>query len=165
MDWSKVHYNAFGSQEAVDDCVLKSEQLAEKCDNEETAIKLLKRIEYLRSVEQVYFVPAIVISWEEMALSYINSDEAIFECVHYPQMQDIYNKGFEAFSSLESHVINKKLPEKALFSMIRGFNLDVHTFNKFCKKYGKDILPPYICKDPVLNKNYKKWKTGVVDGR
>ena len=163
MDWSKIHYNAFGSQKAVDECVCEAEQLAEQCDNEQTAIDLLKKIEYLRSVEQVYFVPAIVMSWEEMALSYISSNYAVFECVHYPQIQEIYNKGFEAFSALEEHVKNKMLPEDALFGMIHGFNMDIQAFNKFCKQYGKDIFPPYICKDTTLFKHYQDWK-GVKYG-
>ena len=160
MDWSKVHYSAFKDQDAVDDCVFRAEELAEKCDNEEAAIKLLKCIERLRSVEKIFFVPAIVMSWEEMALSYIESNEAVFECVHYPQIQAIYNKGFEAFSSLENHVKTNRLPQEALFGMIHGFNIDVKTFNKFCQRYNKETLQPYRCHDLTLYDHYMKWLEG-----
>ncbi|MBR3208735.1 MAG: hypothetical protein IKF82_00545 [Bacilli bacterium] len=72
---NKIHYKHFNNQEDVDQYILATEELATQCDNEEIALKLLNNIECLKTVENIYFVPAVILSWEEMALSYVTSTE------------------------------------------------------------------------------------------
>ena len=154
----KLPYNnSFLNQEDVDKYVLETEKLAEKVNDEESAIDLYKHISRLKSVEELYFVPDIVMSWEEMALSYIESSAAVFECVHYEQISEIHKKGFEAFKSLEQHVLNGLLPQEALFGMIHGFNVDVKNFNKCCKKYHQEPFDYYQCVNGELQQKYNLW--------
>ena len=152
--------NIFTDQEGVDKYVLETEEYAEQCQDEETAIKLYKRISRLQTASQLYFVPDIVFSWEEMALSYIESPAAVFECVHYEQIQKMHERGFQAFKSLEQHVINNVLPADALFGMIHGFNVDIKEFNKFCKKYHQEPFDYYKCSDSKLQQKYDLWIGG-----
>lgn len=151
---------SFLNQEEVDAYVLETEKIAEETFDEESAIELYKRVSRLRTVEELYFVPDIVLSWEEMALSMIESEFAIFECVYYEQLCDIHKRGFKAFKNLEQHVLEGRIPEEALFGMIHGFNVDVYSFNKYCKKYHQDILDYYICVDNSLQQKYTKWAQG-----
>jgi hypothetical protein len=150
-------FNPFSSQKEVDKYVLKTEELAEEVMDEENAIILYKRISCLKRVQDFYFVPEIVLSWEEMALSFIESPAAVFECVHYEQITKIHQQGFEAFQSLEKHVLNNLLPEDALFGMIHGFNIDVKQFNKYCKKYHQEPFDYYKCHNDTLQQRYNLW--------
>lgn len=69
-----MSFSFFKSQEEVNQYVAETEELAEKTFDEETALELYKRICLLRSVEELFFVPDIVLSWEEMALSMISEE-------------------------------------------------------------------------------------------
>lgn len=149
--------NSFLDQDDVDQYVLKTEEIADQVKDEKTAITLYKRISRLKSVSDLYFIPDIVLSWEEMALCYIESQEAVFECVHYEQIAEIHKRGFSAFQSLEQHVLNNKMPEEALFGMIHGFNVDVKQFNKYCKKYHQEPFDYYQCSDDDLKEKYNIW--------
>lgn len=150
----------FTSQEAVDKYVAETEDVAYGVDNEKAAMELYKRISRLKTVSELYFVPDIVLSWEEMALSFIESPAAVFECVHYEQIQDMHKRGFEAFKALEQHVLNNMLPAEALFGMIHGFNVDVKQFNKFCKKYHQEPFDYYQCVNDDLQQRYNLWIGG-----
>lgn len=147
----------FTTQEEVDAYILETEKLAEETFDEESAIELYQRVSRLRTVESLFFVPAVVLSWEEMALSMIESEAAIFELVPYQHMCEIHKKGFEAFSNLETHVLNDYIPEEALFGMIHGFNVDLLSFNKYCKKYHQETLDYYKCQNDELQKRYIIW--------
>ena len=92
-----------------------------------------------------------------MALSYIESPAAVFECVHYEQINEMHKKGFGAFNSLEQHVLNGFLPQEALFGMIHGFNIDVKFFNKYCKKYHQQPFDYYQCVNDELRQKYNLW--------
>lgn len=150
----------FTSQEAVDKYVAETEDVAYGVDNEKAAMELYKRISRLKTVSELYFVPDVVLSWEEMALSFIESPAAVFECVHYEQIQDMHKRGFEAFEALEQHVLNDMLPAEALFGMIHGFNVDVKQFNKFCKKYHQEPFDYYQCVNDDLQQRYNLWIGG-----
>lgn len=147
----------FKDQNEVDQYVLQTEELAENTFDEESAIELYQRISRLRTVEELFFVPDIVLSWEEMALSMIDSPAAVFEAVQYDYMCELHKKGFEAFQNLEYHVLNETIPEEALFGMIHGFNVDLLSFNKYCKKYHQETLDYYICRDDELRQKYIEW--------
>lgn len=150
----------FTSQEAVDKYIAETEDVAYGVDNEKAAMELYKRISRLKTVSELYFVPDIVLSWEEMALCFIESPAAVFECVHYEQIQDMHKRGFEAFKALEQHVLNNMLPAEALFGMIHGFNVDVKQFNKFCKKYHQEPFDYYQCVNDDLQQRYNLWIGG-----
>ena len=156
-DLSIPPINSFLDQDDVDQYILETEALADQVFDEERAIQLYKRISRLKSVSDLYFIPDIVLSWEEMALSYIESSEAIFQCVHYEQISEMHKRGFAAFQSLEQHVLNNKMPEEALFGMIHGFNVDVKQFNKYCKKYHQEPFDYYQCSNDDLQQKYKLW--------
>lgn len=149
--------NSFSNQEDVDKYVLETEKLAEEVNDEESAIKLYKHISHLKSVEELYFVPDIVWSWEEMALSYIESTAAVFECVYYEQMHDVHKRGVEAFQSLEQDVLNGFLSQDVLFGLIHGFNVDFKFFNKYCKKYHQEPFDYYQCVSDELQQKYNIW--------
>lgn len=74
MEVSKV---LFKSQEEVDKHLLKMEEFADKVCDMETAIKMLAMIEICYENQEKWFIPAIVIGYEEMALSYIPEDVEI----------------------------------------------------------------------------------------
>ena len=61
----------FQTQEEVDKYVLETEKIAENTNDKESATKLYQHIVNLRNVEEDFFVPYIVLSWEEMALSFM----------------------------------------------------------------------------------------------
>ena len=147
----------FVDQDEVDQYVLDTEEIADQVKDEKTAMSLYKRISRLKTVSELYFVPDIVFSWEEMALCYIESPAAVFECVHYEQIQEMHKRGFEAFQSLEQHVLNQMLPAEALFGMIHGFNVDVKEFNKYCKKYHQEPFDYYKCVNDSLQQKYNLW--------
>lgn len=149
----------FNNQQDVDRFVLKTEGLAEEVDNETTAIQLYKNISYLKAASELYFVPDIIFSWEELALYYIESPAAVFECVHYEQIEKMHQQGFDVFRSLEQHVLNNLLPADALFGLIHGFNIDVKEFNKYCKKYHKEQFDYYKCDNDNLEQRYQIWLT------
>lgn len=153
--------NTFKDQQEVDEYVLETEEIASNVNNEKDAINLYKCIIRLKNVEELFFIPHIVLSWEEMALSFIESPAAVFECVYYEQISEIHKKGFLAFETLETHVLNNKLPEEALFGMIHGFNLDVYHFNKLCKKYHQEDFDYYVCRDTNLRQKYYNWSGNV----
>ena len=79
-----MSFSFFKSQEEVDQYVAETEELAENTFDEETALELYKRIYLLRTVEEIYFVPDIVLSWEEMALSMIS--EKVFLKLVYKEV-------------------------------------------------------------------------------
>ena len=147
----------FESQKEVDDYVLETEEIAANVNDEKTAVELYQRVSRLRTVESLFFVPAIVLSWEEMALSMIESEAAVFETVQYEYMAKIHKRGFEAFQRLEEHVLNDLFPEEALFGMIHGFNVDLLSFNKYCKKYHQETFDYYSCCNRDLQNKYFKW--------
>ena len=149
--------NSFLDQNDVDQYLLETEEIADQVFDEKKAIELYKRISRLKSVSDLYFIPEIVLSWEEMALCYIESPSAIFECVHYEQIAEMHKRGFAAFKSLEQHVLNDKMPEEALFGMIHGFNVDVKQFNKYCKKYHQEPFDYYQCANIDLQQKYNSW--------
>jgi hypothetical protein len=149
--------SSFCSQDDVDQYVLETEKLAEEVSDEESAIKLYKRISILKLASELYFVPDILFSWEEMALCYIESPAAVFECVHYEHIEKIHQRGFKAFKTLEGHVLNNLVSEDVLFGMIHGFNIDVKQFNKYCKKYLQEPFDYYQCDNDELQQRYNIW--------
>ena len=152
----------FNSQQDVDQFVLQTEKLAEKINNEDIAIQLYKNISYLRAASELYFVPDIVFSWKDLALSYIKSSAALFECVYYEQIAKIHQQGFDVFQSLEPLVLNNSLSANELFSLIHGFNVDMKEFNKYCKKYHKEQFNYYKCNNDILEQKYQIWLTGGI---
>ena len=157
IDLKLPQSNSFTDQTEVDQYVLETEELAEKTFDEKTAIELYQRVSRLRTVEELYFVPDIVLSWEEMALSMIESEAAVFETVQYEYMCKLHKKGFEIFSNLESYALNQLIPIDFLFKRIHSVNIDLYEFNKYCKQYHQEILDYYVCEDDTLRKKYLDW--------
>lgn len=67
----------FSSQEEADQYFLKMEEFADKVCDMESAIKMLAMIEVCYRNQEDFFIPEIVIGYEEMALSYIPKDVEI----------------------------------------------------------------------------------------
>lgn len=153
--------SSFKTQEEVDQYVMETESLVDDVIDEESAIKLFKRISILKNVSEIFFVPEIVFSWEELALCYIESNAAVFECVYYEQIAKMHKQGFDAFRSLEQHVLNDMIPKDAFFGMVHGFNMDVKQFNKYCKKYHQKTFDYYKCSNDSLQQEYTLWIDGV----
>lgn len=63
----------FSNQKEADKYFEKMEKLADKINDEESAIKMLQMIDVCYENQEEYFIPAIIMSYEEMALSYIES--------------------------------------------------------------------------------------------
>ena len=62
----------FRNQEEANQYFEKMEELADKIDDRESAIKMLEMIDVCYENQEEFFIPAIVMSYEEMALSYID---------------------------------------------------------------------------------------------
>lgn len=151
------------TQDYVDNLLMQAEEKAELCNNEETALTLLQDIQHLNYLSKFFFVPAIVFSWEEMALSYVESEDAIFEVVHLPEMQRIYERGFDALLNLEAFTLDEGLSENVLFNLVFNFNLDVRKFNQSCKQYHTELFQPYYIQDHKLYTEYKKFMESYQD--
>lgn len=152
----------FNTQEDVDKCVTETESLAEDVDDEESAIKLYKNVTLLKSVSEVFFVPDVILMWEEKALSYIESDMAMFQCVFYEQIIKTHERGFDALSSLEQHTLANLLSKKTFFDMVHSFNMDIKEFNEYCKKYHQKTFDYYKPTNNTLQQEYILWKNGGV---
>lgn len=150
-------HDTFINQEDVDQYLIETEEYVDQVKDEKSAIQLYKRIARLKSVAELYFIPDIVYSWQEMALCYIESPAAVFECTHYEQIAEIHQNGFEQLHLLEQHVLHNMLPAEMLFGMIHGFNVDVKEFNKYCKKYHQEPFDYYQCVDDDLKQKYNLW--------
>lgn len=147
----------FYNQNDVDQYVIETEELAENVDNEQTAIQLYKHISYLKAASELYFVPNIVFSWEEMALSYIESPDALFKHVHYEMILEEYKNFFDAAQYLELAVIEGLLPIDFLFENVFLFNNNIDNVNKSCEQYGIEKFTKYCFNEPDLNLQYQKW--------
>ena len=147
------------TQQDVDQYVTETEKVADKVCDEETAMELFRRVDQLHYVSKSFFVPNIVLAWEEMALSYIESDKAIFDCVHYPHIQDAYAEGIETFKSLENFVLKGELKEEHLFRMVQAFNRGLSTFNKYCREYDRIGFSEYCFTNHDLQQHFKKWES------
>lgn len=161
-DFKFPSISSFETQEEVDQYIVETESLAENVIDEESAIDLYKHISILKSVSEVFFVPNIVFSWEELALCYIESHAAVFECVYYEQIAKMHQQGFDVFKSLEQHVLNDMIPKDAFFGMIYGFNIDLKEFNKYCKKYHQKTFDYYRCNNDDLQQEYNLWINEVL---
>ena len=158
MNDFKVQYNeSFTSQAEVDQFVIETEKLAEQVKDQESAIELYENISYLKSAMDIYFVPDVVLDWEKMALSHIESKAALFEQVHYDRISQMHQSGFDAFANLEEAVLNNGMPEEMLFNLIHTFNMDIEKFNGYCRKYGKDTFSYYQCANDDLRQKYDMW--------
>lgn len=62
----------FCNQEEANQYFEKIEELADKVDDKETAIELLQMIDVCYENEEDFFIPAIIMAYEEMALSYVD---------------------------------------------------------------------------------------------
>lgn len=62
----------FKSQEEANEYFEKMEELADQVNDEKSAIKMLQMIDVCYENQEKFFIPAIVISYEEMALSYVD---------------------------------------------------------------------------------------------
>ena len=67
----------FSSQEEANRYFEKMEELANKINDKESAIKMLEMIDVCYQNQEDFFIPAIVISYEEMALSYVEDYKVI----------------------------------------------------------------------------------------
>ena len=67
----------FSSQEEANRYFEKMEELANKVNDKESAIKMLEMIDVCYQNQEDFFIPAIVISYEEMALSYVEDYKVI----------------------------------------------------------------------------------------
>lgn len=61
----------FHSQEEANKHFEEMEKLADQICDEQSAIKMIEMIEICYDNQEEYFIPAIVLAYEEMALSYI----------------------------------------------------------------------------------------------
>ena len=160
------HLNVFEkeyNQEFVDDLVVQAQKKAERCDNEAIAISLLKDIQQLVFLSKAFYVPDIIYGWEEMALSYVESQDGVFKLVYFPKMSEIYSRGIEALKDLEQHVLAESLSEVILFNLAYNFNLDVENFNQYCKQYNHELFKPFIMQDHMLYSKYKSFIGEIED--
>ena len=67
----------FNNQEEANQHFLKMEELADKVCDMESAIEMLAMVEVCYDNQEDFFIPDIVMSYEEMALSYIPKDVEI----------------------------------------------------------------------------------------
>lgn len=67
----------FKTQQEADEYFLEMERLANEVCDGQTAFELLAMIEVCYRNQEKWFIPAIVMSWEEMALSYIPENTVI----------------------------------------------------------------------------------------
>lgn len=62
----------FSNQQEANKYFEKMEKLADQINDEESAIKMLEMIDVCYENQEEFFIPAIVMSYEEMALSYVD---------------------------------------------------------------------------------------------
>lgn len=63
----------FHSQEEANKHFRKMEKLANQVCDEQSAIKMIEMVEICYDNQEEYFIPALVLLYEEMALSYIEN--------------------------------------------------------------------------------------------
>lgn len=63
----------FHSQEEANKHFEEMEKLADQVCDEQSAIKMIEMVEICYDNQEEYFIPAIVLAYEEMALSYIKN--------------------------------------------------------------------------------------------
>ena len=63
----------FNSQEEANKYFEEMEKLADRVCDEQSAIKMIEMVEICYENQEEYFIPAIVLVYEEMALSYIEN--------------------------------------------------------------------------------------------
>ena len=63
----------FRNQEEANQYFEKMEKLANEINDEKSAMEMLEMIDVCYENQEDFFIPAIVMSYEEMALSYINN--------------------------------------------------------------------------------------------
>lgn len=155
----KIHSfsSIFHNQNEVDKYVLETEDLAEKVEDEESAFELYKHIIVLKNSSDHFFVPEIVYSWEEMALSFIESPAALFECVYYEEIVKMHKEHFKEFHILEDYASHNLISIDDFFWAIHKFNIDIRYINKYCKKYHQKLFNYYKCEDNFLQQRYKIW--------
>lgn len=67
----------FNDQEEANKYFEKMEEFADKVNDKESAIKMLEMVDVCYQNQEDFFIPAIVISYEEMALSYVEDYKVI----------------------------------------------------------------------------------------
>ena len=155
--WTSDNDGPFIDQEYVDEYVRDTIPYAQNCSSEEDAVKLLRRVKYLQYVSDSFFVPEMVIGWEEMALAYIESAEAVFKYVQYEIIKQEHHTFFEAVRELEESVLSNLLSKEELFSMVKEFNDNIEGSNLCCEKYGMIKFTKYWFKHRLLQNDYDKW--------
>lgn len=147
----------FTSQACVDQYFELTKELANNVDTEEGAVELLKRIKYLECVSNEFFVSEDIHGWEEMALSYIESPDMLFQNVHYDILLENYQEFFEATRDLEQAVIDGLLHEDYLFSLVNDFNINLIQTNVNCERYDMGKFAEYQFENGDLGKKYNAW--------
>lgn len=157
MAWTSDNDGPFVSQQYVDEYFEDTKNFVDTVDTEESAVELLKRVKYLNYVSDEFYVSNEIGMWEEMALSYIETPEALFKNVHYDIISREYQTFFDAARELEQAVIDDLLPEETLFSLVSTFNNDMEEVNVSCKKYGLIKFSEYWFQSYRLGERYQKW--------
>ena len=67
----------FNDQEEANKYFEKMEEFVDKVNDKESAIKMLEMVDVCYQNQEDFFIPAIVISYEEMALSYVEDYKVI----------------------------------------------------------------------------------------
>lgn len=67
----------FNDQEEANKYFEKMEEFVDKVNDKESAIKMLEMVDVCYQNQEDFFIPAIVISYEEMALLYVEDYKVI----------------------------------------------------------------------------------------
>ena len=144
-------------QDMVDSYLQDTLPYVEKCSDEGSAIMLLRRIKNLVYVSDEFFVPDYVYGWEEMALSYIQSNEAYFRYIQYDITKEQHKIFFDAIHEVEPAALAGAVSKEELFLMVKDFNDSISDINVLCDLYHMLKFSEYTFKEFSLQIDYDSW--------
>ena len=142
------------TQKIIDDFIEMTELKAMEVKDEESALELYKSIQELSFLSKDFFIPDIVVSWEEMALSFITSQHGLWYCEHCAKIIKVYYEAFELFDRLEIYLAKGLIDKDRVFEVVDNYNNYVMRFNKACQTTSYTRFPIYLFKNPLIRDLY-----------
>ena len=133
VDFAPPHYRLekYKECENIGDKMLKE-------PTEENALEYLQAFHYINYLADTYLNEIEhwnkLVGCEEMALSLLESDEAIFKWITYPQQFKEWKQGFDKLRNTEKQV-NQSVSASVFKELIHQFNTKYKNINKQNNKY------------------------------